>query len=195
MENSNVQNPVDVRPYVIRTYDRWIILVLVLVVGWIIFRPLFGFSVYYRGLSFERMLNLGEAKYYYARSTRVYPNSPDPWLALSILQSMDSRLHPTDYAAALATLKNGLVYNPHSGALSFQMCRDYYEIGNDYASAFVACTRSVSDDPSNKFAWDYGAWAAHKSGDTKDALTYWRHALRLDPHYVAAAQALSTAGP
>jgi tetratricopeptide (TPR) repeat protein len=194
MENSKVQNTADVRPYVIRTYDRWIILVVVLVAGWLLFRPLFGFGVYYRGLSFERMLNLGDARYYYARSTHVYPNSELPWLALAALQSMDARVHAADYKAALSTLKNGLAYNPHSGALAFQMCRDYYEIGHDYPSAFAACTRSVRDDPSNKFAWDYGAWAAHRSGDTKNAVVYWRQALRLDPTYATAAQALSAAG-
>jgi tetratricopeptide (TPR) repeat protein len=194
MLHSNAQNATDVRPYVIRTYDRWIILVAVLVVGWLLFRPLFGFSVYYRGLSFERMLNLGEAKYYYERSTQVYPNSPAPWLALAILQSMDGRLNAADYAAALSTLKNGLAYNPDSGALSFQLCRNYYEIGHDYPSAFSACARSVRDDPSNKFAWDYGAWAADRSGDTKNAVKYWRQALRVDPAYVSAAQALSTVG-
>jgi tetratricopeptide (TPR) repeat protein len=194
MENPNVQNTADVRPYVIRTYDRWIILVVVLVAGWFLFRPIFGFSVYYRGLSFERMLNLGEARYYYARATHVYPNNDLPWLALAVLQSMDGRIHAADYAAALSTLKNGLTYNPHSGALSFQMCRDYYEIGHDYPSAFSACARSVRDDPTNKFAWDYGAWAAHRSGDTRNAVVYWRRALRLDPTYAAAAQALSTAG-
>jgi tetratricopeptide (TPR) repeat protein len=194
MEHSNVQKAADVRPYVIRTYDRWIILVVVLVAGWFLFRPLFGFGVYYRGLSFERMLNLGEARYYYARSTHVYPNNVDPWLALAVLQSMDGRVKPAEYAAALSTLKDGLAYNPHSGALAFQMCRDYYEIGHDYPSAFSACARSVRDDPSNKFAWDYGAWAAHRSGDTKSAVSYWRHVLRLDPTYAAAEQALSTAG-
>ncbi|HEY7980679.1 MAG TPA: tetratricopeptide repeat protein [Candidatus Eremiobacteraceae bacterium] len=189
-----MQNTADVRPYVIRTYDRWIILVVVLVAGWFLFRPIFGFSVYYRGLSFERMLNLGEARYYYARATHVYPNNDLPWLALAVLQSMDGRIHAADYAAALSTLKNGLTNNPHSGALSFQMCRDYYEIGHDYPSAFSACARSVRDDPTNKFAWDYGAWAAHRSGDTRNAVVYWRRALRLDPTYAAAAQALSTAG-
>jgi tetratricopeptide (TPR) repeat protein len=194
MKNANVQTAQNVRPYVIRTYDRWIILVIVLVAGWLLFRPLFGYAVYYRGLSFERMLNIPEAKYYYARSTQVYPNNAEPWLALAILQSMDGRIRAADYAAALTTLKSGLSYNPHSGALAFQMCRDYYEIGRDYPSAFSACARSVRDDPSNKFAWDYGAWAATRSGDTKNAVAYLRQVLRLDPTYAAAAQALSTVG-
>ena len=180
----------DIRPYVIRTYDRWIILVVVLVVGWFLFRPIFGYAVYYRGLSFERMLNISVAESYYAKSTRVYPYLVEPWLALSVLQSMDGRINSQDYETALSTLKKGLAYNPHSGALSFQLCRDYYEIGRDYASALSACRRSVGDDPSNKFAWDYGAWAAHRTGDEKLAVTYWGQALRLDPNYVTAARAI-----
>jgi tetratricopeptide (TPR) repeat protein len=194
MENADIQTADDVRPYVVRTYDRWIILVVVLVVGWILFRPLFGYSVYYRGLSFERMLNIRDAEYYYARSTRLYPNDVEPWLALAVLQGMDGRVSSADYAAALATLKAGLSFNPHSGALAFQMCRDYYEIGHDYPSAFSACARSVRDDPSNKFAWDYGAWAADRAGDTKNAVAYWRRAILLDPTYTAASQALSAVG-
>ena len=51
----------DVRPYIIRTYDRWIILVLVLVCGYLLFRPVIAFSAYYRGLSFERMLSPRDA--------------------------------------------------------------------------------------------------------------------------------------
>lgn len=190
MDNSNATAPEDVRPYVVRTYDRWIILVVVLVVGWFLFRPIFGYVVYYRGLSFERMLNIDVAKLYYAKSTRVYPYLVEPWLALAVLQDMDGRVNAADYHAALSTLEEGLSYNPRSGALSFQMCRDYYEIGHDYTSAFAACSRSVADDPSNKFAWDYGAWAAHRSGDQKLAVDYWRHALKLDPNYAAAARAI-----
>jgi tetratricopeptide (TPR) repeat protein len=194
MENATVQTAHDVRPYIVRTYDRWIILVVVLVAGWLLFRPLIGFSVYYRGISFERMLNIRDAEYYYTRSTQVYPNDFEPWLALAVLQGMDGHVDSADYAAALSTLKTGLSFNPHSAALAFQLCRDYYEIGHDYPSAFSACARSVHDDPSNKFAWDYGAWAAHNDGDTKNAAAYWRRALRLDPTYTTAAQALSAIG-
>jgi tetratricopeptide (TPR) repeat protein len=190
METSTSTAAKDIRPYVIRTYDRWIILVVVLAVGWFLFRSIFGYAVYYRGLSFERMLNIGVAESYYAKSTRVYPYLVEPWLALAVLQGMDGRIDSQDYASALSTLEEGLSYNPHSGALSFQLCRDYYEIGRDYPSAYSACKRSVGDDPSNKFAWDYGAWAAHRSGDEKAAVTYWRQALRLDPNYVTAARAI-----
>jgi len=179
-----------VRPYVVRTYDRWIILVVVLVAGWFLFRPIIGYVVYYRGLSFERMLNIDVAERYYAKSTRIYPYLVEPWLALAVLQDMDGRVNAADFHAALSTLKEGLANNPHSGALSFQLCRDYYEVGRDYKSALASCMRSVKDDPANKFAWDYGAWAAHKSGDEKDAVVYWRHALALDPNYVTAARAI-----
>jgi tetratricopeptide (TPR) repeat protein len=190
METKNVGRHEDVRPYVVRTYDRWIILAVVITVGWFLFRPIFGYTVYYRGLSFERMLNIGVAKQYYAKSTRVYPNLVEPWLALAILQSMDGRVNHTDYEAALSTLDAGLSHNPQSGALAFQLCRDKYEIGRDYSGAFAACSRSVANDPANKFAWDYGAWAAHRLGADKIAASYWRRVLLLDPKYAAAARAL-----
>src|SRR6202030_3512227 len=96
METSTSMAAGDIRPYVIRTYDRWIILVVVLVVGWFLFRPMFGYAVYYRGLSFERMLNLEVAESYYAKSTRVYPYLVEPWLALSVLQGMDGRINSQD---------------------------------------------------------------------------------------------------
>ena len=46
----------DVRPYVVRTYDRWIILVLVVVVGWLLFRSVFAVVTAYRGVTFEAAL-------------------------------------------------------------------------------------------------------------------------------------------
>ena len=42
METKIVRKNEDVRPYVVRTYDRWIILVVVITVGWFLFRPIFG---------------------------------------------------------------------------------------------------------------------------------------------------------
>ena len=190
MEAKTMRPADDVRPYVVRTYDRWIILAVVISVGWFLFRPVFGYGVYYRGLSFERMLNIGVAEQYYAKSTRVYPDLVEPWLALAILQGMDGRVNRADYGAALATLGAGLSHNPHSGALAFQMCRDKYEMGRDYAGAFAACSRSVENDPADKFAWDYGAWSAHRLGAESIAASYWRRVLRLDPTYAAAARAL-----
>ena len=52
----------DLRPYVVRMYDRWIILAIILLVAWSPWvRGLFAFTLYYRGLSFERMLVLTTA--------------------------------------------------------------------------------------------------------------------------------------
>ena len=70
---------VDERPYIIRTYDRWIILIIVLIAGWLLFRPLMAYTVFYRGLSFERMFRLTDAEYYYRKATKVDPKVPQGW--------------------------------------------------------------------------------------------------------------------
>jgi len=168
----------DVRPYVIKTYDRWIILALVLVAGWFLFRPIFAFSVYYRGLSFEHMLAVRTAEHYYRKSISVYPRIPEGWLGLGTLQMMRGRGNPGDYESAIQTFKSGIAYNPKDGLLPWQLCRAYYEIGKDYSGALGACQAAVKNDPSNKFAWDYAAWASYHLGERDQALAYWREALR-----------------
>src|SRR5215469_6715678 len=90
-----------VKPYIIKTYDRWIILVLVLVAGWFLFRPIFAFSVYYRGVSFEHMLAMNTAEHYYRKSIAVYPRIPEGWIGLGTLQMMRSKTNPGDYESAV----------------------------------------------------------------------------------------------
>src|ERR1700680_1435576 len=149
----------DIRPYVVRTYDRWIILVIVLVAGYILFRPVFAFSAYYRGLSFERMLSISTAKHYYQRAIDIDANVPEGWIALGELYMMDGRVSRVDHDLAVSTLSSGAVGNPQSGSLPFLRCRTYYEQGRDLSHALQACQQSFGIDPSNKFAWDYAAWS------------------------------------
>ena len=168
----------DARPYIIKTYDRWIILALVLVCGWLIFRPLFAFSVYYRGVSFEHTLHFGTAEHYYRKAISVDKNIPEGWLGLGLLQMFSARSEPGMYQTAIDTFSDGLAFNPKSGALAFDLCRTYYEIGHNYPKALEACQRGFQNDPTNHFAWDYAAWASLRLGKRDQALTYWREALR-----------------
>lgn len=168
----------DARPYIIQTYDRWIILVIVLVGGWFLFRPIFAFSVYYRGVSFEHMLVLSTAEHYYRKAISVDPHVPEGWIGLGGLQMMRARAYPNDYANAVDTFTRGMSYSPHNGALPFLLCRTYYEIGKDYRNALGACQRAFESTPANTFAWDYAAWAALHLGQRDLALQYWREALR-----------------
>jgi len=168
----------DVRPYIIRTYDRWIILVIVLVAGWFLFRPIFAFSVYYRGVSFEHLLHLSTAEHYYRKAISVDPQVPEGWIGLGTLQMMRAREDKGDYAGAIDTFMRGLTYSPKNGALAFLQCRNYYEIGKDYKNALDSCRRALENAPANGFAWDYAAWAALHLGERDQALQYWREALR-----------------
>jgi tetratricopeptide (TPR) repeat protein len=169
---------VDVRPYIIKTYDRWIILALVLLAGWLLFRPLFAFSVYYRGVSFEHMLRLRVAEHYYRKAISVDPKIPEGWLGLGQLQMMHARSDPSEYANTIDTFTRGLSNNPKSGVLAFSLCRAYYEIGKDYPRALAACQLGFQNDDSNRFAWDYAAWASLHVGKREQALQYWHEALR-----------------
>ncbi|MBV8171808.1 MAG: tetratricopeptide repeat protein [Candidatus Eremiobacteraeota bacterium] len=167
-----------VKPYIIKTYDRWIILVLVLVVGWLLFRPLFAFAVYYRGVSFEHMLALRPAEHYYRKSISVDRHIPEGWLGLGTLQAMRAPTSPADYKDAVETFTRGIENNQKSGALPWALCRVYYEVGKDYSDALNACQRAFANDPANMFAWDYAAWASLHLGHRDQALGYWREALQ-----------------
>ncbi|HZV78918.1 MAG TPA: tetratricopeptide repeat protein [Candidatus Binatus sp.] len=175
-----------VKPYIIKTYDRWIILVLVLVAGWFLFKPIFAFSVYYRGVSFEHMLRLKTAEHYYRKAISVDPHIPEGWVGLGTLQAMSAKDNHADYLSAIDTFTRGLENNPTSGALPWGLCRAYYEIGADYPNALTACQRAFTNDPKNLFAWDYAAWASIHMGKRDQALAYWRQALKLG-HVGAAA--------
>jgi tetratricopeptide (TPR) repeat protein len=186
----------DVRPYVIRTYDRWIILAVVLVIGYLLFRPIFAYSAYYRGLSFERMLSLDQAKHYYQRAIDIDPNVPDGWIGLGALYMIDGHSNRVDHDRAVATFTNGAAANPKNALLPFLLCRTYYEQGHDFPHALAACLASVAIDPTtNKFAWDYAAWSSLQSGKPEQAIEYWQRVLAIDPRFTAARTAIRKYGP
>ncbi len=170
----------DERPYVIRTYDRWIILVLVVVLGWFLFRPLFGFAVYYRGVSFERMFQLQSAQHYYIKSTRIYPKLPEGWQGWAELLMMRAPSDAVVRRQAVTVLQRGMSYNPHSGVLAFDLGRTYF-MGKEYAKATQAFVQSAQLMPNDMFSWDYAAWSSLHAGDVPNALKYWRQVLRIDP--------------
>jgi tetratricopeptide (TPR) repeat protein len=166
------------RPYIVKTYDRWIILAIVLIGGWLLFRPLFAFAVYYRGLSFEHMLELTTAEHYYRKAIGIDAKVPEGWIGLSELYMMGARSDHSMYQRAADTLEGGLSFNPHNGALAFDLCRTYYEVGRKYDKARDACELATRNDPANHFAWDYAGWANLRVGNRKAALDYWREAVK-----------------
>jgi len=168
------------RPYIIRTYDRWIILVIVLVAGWYLFRPIFAFTVYYRGLSFERMIRTSAAEHYYGKSTAIYPRIPEGWIGLGELYYMQAPSQPAAYARGIATMRRGLAYNPKSSQLAFDLGRMYFR-ASDYRNALPALLQSIADDPQRLFAWDYAAWTSLRLGRRADALRYWHQVLKIAP--------------
>jgi tetratricopeptide (TPR) repeat protein len=168
----------DVRPYIVKTYDRWIILAIVLIGGWFLFRPLFAFSVYYRGVSFEHMTALKIAGHYYQKAIGVDPRIPDGWHGLGGLYFMDARSSAQAYRDAVATFKKGLEYNPTSDVLAFDLCRVSLEVGKDYQQARSACELATKNWPTNAFAWDYAGWANARVGRTEQAIALWREAIK-----------------
>ena len=183
----------DQRPYIIRTYDRWIIFVIVLVAGWLLFRPIFGFTIYYRGLSFERMLQLQTAEHYYKKSTVVYPRLPEGWIGLGELYYMWTPAQPQYYAKGIAVLKEAASFNPHNAKLAFDLGRFYFR-AHDYRRALPAFLRSASDDPASVFAWDFAAWSCVHMGQRERALRYWHEVLKLEPTNAAVLRAVKTYG-
>lgn len=171
---------VDDRPYVIRTYDRWIILILVLVLGWFLFRPLFAFSVYYRGLSFERSLQIPSAYHYYVKSTRIYKRIPNGWLGWAELVMMRAPSDETQRQLAISILTQGISYNPTYAPLDFDLGRTYY-MGKDYQQAADAFYRSAQLAPKDMFSWDFAAWSTLHAGNVPLALRYWHQVLKIDP--------------
>jgi len=183
----------DVRPYVIRTYDRWIILFLVMTIGWFLFRPMFAFSVFYRGVSYERMLRLKTAEHYYHKSTIVYAKIPEGWLGWGELYLMRA---PSDRAAALEAIRifsTGLEYNPRVKSLAFSLGRAYYTI-KDYRNARIAFERSAAIAPGDMFSWDFAAWSSFHDGDRQLALKYWHQVLKIDPGNATARRAIAQYG-
>ena len=170
----------DQRPYIIKTYDRWIILAIVLIGGWFLFRPLFAFAVYYRGVSFQHMLTFKVAEHYYRKATSVDPRIPEGWQGLGELWlwTLDGRSNPPHFRDAIQFFQTGLAYNPKSGVLAFDLCRAHYEVSKDYPKAREACELATRNWPANAFAWDYAAWANLQLGNKTKALALWREAAK-----------------
>lgn len=184
----------DVRPYIIKTYDRWIILIIVLVGGWLLFRPLFGYAVYFRGVSFERDFDYRVAQHYYEKATRVYPYTVDAWYSWADLWRIQSPHDPQAPRDSIAIIKRGLARNPHSERLWWLLGRTYFfDLKNDNA-ALAALTRAMWENSRDWVVWDYAAWAAHRLGDDRLATRYWRRVLELAPNQPAVAQALRRYG-
>jgi tetratricopeptide (TPR) repeat protein len=182
----------DVRPYIIRTYDRWIILVLVLVVGWLIFRPVIAFTVYYRGVNFERTFRLSDAEYYYKKATRVDPKVPQGWLAWGELERMNVA-DPVARKETIRIFSDGLSYSPTYAPLAFDLGRAYFT-DKQYAKAREAFLQSARYAPNDAFSWDFAAWSALHAGNRSSAIEYWHRVLTIDPGNATARRMLNQLG-
>jgi tetratricopeptide (TPR) repeat protein len=184
----------DTRPYIIQTYDRWIILVLVLVAGWFLFRPAFAVVCAYRGVTFEASLVPTTAEHYYRKATIIDPNVEDGWLRLGELYYFWSEgSHARDVMAA-QTFAQGVQDVPSSAKLPFDLGRAYLLRLHEYPDAKAALQEAVQRDPNMEFAWDYLGYAALKSGDRTLALQAWREVLKLNPKHTSARDAIAKYG-
>lgn len=186
--------PKDVRPYVIRTYDRWIILVLVLVVGWFLFRPVFAVVAAYRGVTFEAALVPDSAEHYYKKAIAIDPAVPDGWIHLGELYYYWSEGKRSRMQEAAATFEAGEKAVPGDPTLPFDLGRVYLLKLHDYKDAEAALRLSVQRDPTKEFAWDYLAYAALKNGDRQYAIECWRKVLQINPNHDSARRALRRYG-
>lgn len=184
----------DERPYVVRTYDRWIILVIVLVAGWFLFRPVFAVVCSYRGVTFEAALVPDTAEHYYKKAIAIDPAVPDGWIHLGELYYNWNRAdHARDVLAA-QTFAAGMAAVPANERLAFDLGRTYLVKLHDDKKAEAALREAVRRDPQDEFAWDYLAYAAVGAGDRRYALTCWRKVLQLNPNHDSARRALAQYG-
>ena len=186
--------PVDQRPYVIKTYDRWIILIIVLVAGWFLFRPIFAVVAAYRGVTFEAALVPDTAEHYYKKAVAIDPSVPDGWIHLGELYYFWNLGKQGRYVEAAKTFADGVLACPTNATLAFDLGRTYLLKLDDPKRAEAALREAVARDPNNEFAWDYLAYAAVRSGDRRFALECWRRVLKIDPHHDSARKALAQYG-
>ena len=184
----------DVRPYVVRTYDRWIILVLVLVVGWLLFRPVFAVVTAYRGVTFEAALIPDTAEHYYKKAIAIDPAVPDGWIHLGELYYSFSYEDRARYELAAQTFAAGEKAVPNDARLPFDLGRTYLIKLHDYKKAEDALRIAVQRDPSMEFGWDYLAYAALKNGDRQYAIECWRKVLEINPNHDSARRAIERYG-
>jgi tetratricopeptide (TPR) repeat protein len=184
----------DTRPYVIKTYDRWIILVIVLVVGWFLFRPIFAVVAAYRGVTFEASLFPDAAERYYRKAIAIDPAVPDGWIHLGELYYYWNNGDASKFTAAAQTFADGMRACPTNAKLAFDLGRTYLLKLHEYKKAEDALRESVKRDPTNEFAWDYLGYAAIKAGDRRYALQCWREVLKINPNHDSARKALEQFG-
>jgi tetratricopeptide (TPR) repeat protein len=188
----------DVRPYVVRTYDRWIILVIVLVGGWFLFRPIFAYVTMYRGITFETQLVEKTAEHYYRKSIAIDPKMPDGWIKLGELYYFWSYNDPARYEAAAQIFASGEQWAPDNYVLPWDLGRVYLVKLHRPADAEAALRESLKRNPEStpdqrrtaEFSWDYLAYAALETGDVGYARRCWQEVLRIDPGYTSARDAL-----
>lgn len=184
----------DVRPYVVRTYDRWIILVLVVVVGWLLFRPVFAVVTAYRGVTFEAALIPDTAEHYYKKAIAIDPAVPDGWIHLGELYYSFNNEGRKRYLLAAQTFAAGEKAVPNDARLPFDLGRTYLIKLHDYKKAEDALRIAVQRDPSMEFGWDYLAYAALKNGDRQYAIECWRKVLQINPNHDSARRAIERYG-
>src|SRR5579864_2412381 len=180
----------DLRPYVIRTYDRWIILLIVLVAGWLLFRPVFAVVAAYRGVTFEASLFPDTAEHYYRKAIAIDRSVPDGWIRLGELFYNFSYGQRSRYLEAADAFEAGSAACPANGRLPFDLGRTYMLALKEPKKAEAAFRESVRRDPSDEFAWDYLGWAALKAGDRATAVAAWRQVLKINPGHDAARRAI-----
>ncbi len=184
----------DDRPYVIRTYDRWIILAIVLVGGWFLFRPIFAVVCAYRGVTFEASLVPDAAVHYYKKAIAIDPAVPDGYVHLGELYYAWNYGNGDRYQLAAETFEAGTAAVPNNERLPFDLGRVYLVKLHDDKKAEAALREAVRRDPSDEFAWDYLAYAAIGAGDKQYALTCWRRVLQINPNHDSARKALAQYG-
>lgn len=177
--------------YVVNMLDRWLILALIIGLSLAFCKPLFGYSIYFRGVSFEESFQFAAAEVYYQKAVDEYARIPEAWNALAQMHLMRARIDPAELTTALGVLHRGIAANPQDATLPFTLCRADYEVERDYGSALTACRASVALNPENPFAWDYAAWASVRLGHTSQAISYWHRVLGLVPTDGAVMDALT----
>jgi tetratricopeptide (TPR) repeat protein len=188
------QAPVDVRPYVIKTYDRWIILVIVLVVGWFLFRPVFAWVCAYRGVTFEASMAPDAAEHYYLKATKIDAAVGDGWVHLGELYYFWNGGSRERYVEAQQAFAQGTQDVPGNARLPFDLGRTLLLKLGEPKQAEAALREAVRRDPNDEFAWDYLGYAALRSGDRTYAIQCWREVLKINPAHVSAREAIRQAG-
>jgi tetratricopeptide (TPR) repeat protein len=184
----------DSKPYVINRLDRWIILVIVLVVGWFMFRPIFAVVTAYRGVTFESALFPDTAEHYYRKAIAIDKAVPDGWIHLGELFYYWNRGQTGRFRQAADIFEAGMKACPTSSKLAFDLGRTYLIKLKDYKKAEAALREAVRRDPNDEFAWDYLGYAAVNVGDRQYALECWRQVLRINPAHDSARKALQQYG-